>query len=126
MAQPSNLSKYDQVFWSGSVEIFFKLKSSLDFRELLKSLGRLDNKIKIANIGRVMDRPLMKADEKEERRGKIRMLDQQLMSCFSLLTFGTENLFSSWELGGIEGVFCLFRVSLLSAYPAVYWLGMAR
>lgn len=23
------------------------------------------------------------------------------------------------------GMFCLFRAALLSAYPAVYWLGMA-
>jgi hypothetical protein len=50
--------------------------------------------------------------------------------CLALVTsFGTDNLFSSWELSFFflcRGMSCLFRVTLLSAYLAVYWLGIVR
>jgi len=36
-----------------------------------------------------------------------------------------KSAFRGWFSGGFYGMFCLFRASLLSASPAVYWLGMA-
>jgi hypothetical protein len=96
--------------------IFFEL-SSPNFCDLLKSSGRLNNKVTIANIIGVMEGPLMKADEKEGRGGQGAVAFSDLMSCSCYFVWYWQSVFE-WNL------LCLYRHVLhVPSYIAVclFW-----
>ena len=109
---------------------FFFFWGPHDFCDLLKSLGRLDNKITIANVTTVMERPLMKADEKEERGGQDTVAGSQwLMSCFDYFVPYWQSVFE-WRyialLCWCEACFACSELHCCLPTLAVYWLGIAR